>query len=472
MWKQAATNETTTAVRDSSERSSSTTEASAQGESGEASSADQHPESKADGSSSQPATKDVIALRSLDAYFEKLKGPEKKEEQQPPPVVAQAAASATASAPAGQSTRAPEATSSKPEAGPQDAQQTKDMDEVMELLQKILDSQSKDTPGQAKGQEQKGPQPEMKIVSLNVPSEYQRWLDAQLSINPPTALNILLAINVAVFLFELASPEAVPGLIVTSLPSLLGAKVNALIAAGEWWRLVTPMFLHAGFFHILLSSAVLLAIGPSVEVAYGSFGFLAAFLTGGVYGNLMSFLQTADVTVGGTGPIYGLVGAYLVYLWKNKDAIGKDDAEGSFWSLIFFAALNVAIGSSLPIDDWTHIGAALGGVFFGALAAPTLKRMPIGFSKLQDVIKAEVEKDGGKIVGSEGSASSSSGSDGRRKSSDVEPGGTLFLLEGPGPKRQAWIMAACLGAAALLLQLSTTGIPQDLLDVSSQITTI
>ena len=53
----------------------------------------------------------------------------------------------------------------------------------------------------------------------------------------------MIAINVAVFLFELASPEAIPGVIATSLPSLLGAKVNTLIEAGEWWRLVTPTFL-------------------------------------------------------------------------------------------------------------------------------------------------------------------------------------------------------------------------------------
>jgi len=54
----------------------------------------------------------------------------------------------------------------------------------------------------------------------------------------------------------------------------------------------------------------------------------------------------------------------------------------------------------------------------------------------------------------------------------VEAGGTLFLLERPGPKRQAWIMAACLGVAALLLQFSTTGIPDNLLDVTNQISSI
>lgn len=52
------------------------------------------------------------------------------------------------------------------------------------------------------------------------------------------------------------------------------------------------------------------------------------------------------------GPLYGIVGAYMVYLWKNKGAIGKEEAEGNLWSLIFFATLNVALGSQLPIDDW------------------------------------------------------------------------------------------------------------------------
>jgi len=57
---------------------------------------------------------------------------------------------------------------------------------------------------------------------------------------------------------------------------------------------------HAGFFHILLGSVVLLSLGPSVEIAFGSFGFFAAYFTGGVFGNLMSFWETAEVTVGGT----------------------------------------------------------------------------------------------------------------------------------------------------------------------------
>lgn len=63
---------------------------------------------------------------------------------------------------------------------------------------------------------------------------------------------------------------------------------------------------HAGFFHILFGSIVLLSLGPAVEVAYGSFGFFAAYFTGGVFGNLMSYLQTADVTVGGTVSVFNL----------------------------------------------------------------------------------------------------------------------------------------------------------------------
>jgi membrane associated rhomboid family serine protease len=85
-----------------------------------------------------------------------------------------------------------------------------------------------------------------------------------------------------------------------SLPYLYGAKVNELIVDGEWWRLVTPMFLHSSLVHIGLSTWALLSFGPGVESAYGSVGFGMIYLIGGLFGNLMSFFHTPQGTVGGT----------------------------------------------------------------------------------------------------------------------------------------------------------------------------
>eukprot|EP00243_Klebsormidium_subtile_P013161 TRINITY_DN8481_c0_g1_i2.p1 TRINITY_DN8481_c0_g1~~TRINITY_DN8481_c0_g1_i2.p1 ORF type:complete len:189 (+),score=37.85 TRINITY_DN8481_c0_g1_i2:362-928(+) len=77
------------------------------------------------------------------------------------------------------------------------------------------------------------------------------------------------------------------------------------------------------------------------------------------------------------GPLYGMVGAWLVFLIKNREVIGKEKADNMTRQAIFLSALNVALGNPLPIDDWTHIGAALGGLLFGALAAPKLVKKPM-----------------------------------------------------------------------------------------------
>jgi hypothetical protein len=52
------------------------------------------------------------------------------------------------------------------------------------------------------------------------------------------------------------------------------------------------------------------------------------------------------------GPIYGLVGAWLIFLIKNRDIIGKEKADNMTRQAIFLSALNVALGNPLPIDDW------------------------------------------------------------------------------------------------------------------------
>jgi len=185
-------------------------------------------------------------------------------------------------------------------------------------------------------------------------------------------VNTLVGVNLAVFLFGLASPQGVPGMGDASLPYLYGAKVNELIVDGEWWRLVTPMFLHSSLVHIGLSTWALLSFGPGVESAYGSVGFGMIYLIGGLFGNLMSFFHTPQGTVGGTGPIFAVMGTWLVYLLRNREIIGLEVADDMIRKLAIMTAITVAFCNSFPIDDWTHLGAGVVGIVFGLFTCPTV----------------------------------------------------------------------------------------------------
>ncbi|KAF0923297.1 hypothetical protein E2562_005258 [Oryza meyeriana var. granulata] len=112
--------------------------------------------------------------------------------------------------------------------------------------------------------------------------------------------NLLAAINIAVLLFEIASPVRNSDIENLSLPLMYGAKINDLILLGEWWRLLTPMCLHSGFLHIALGCWVLLTFGPRVCRAYGQTTFLLMYILGGVCGNLTSYVHTSELTVCGT----------------------------------------------------------------------------------------------------------------------------------------------------------------------------
>lgn len=183
----------------------------------------------------------------------------------------------------------------------------------------------------------------------------------------------LVSINIAVFIFEIASPIKDSDYGFYSLPSMYGAKVNALIVIGEWWRLVTPMFLHAGLFHVALSCWVLLSLGPQVCKAYGWFTFFLIYILGGISGNLMSFLHTPDPTVGGSGPIFAIIGAWLIYQLQNKDVISQELKEKMFLNSVIATAASFPIGSFGPIDYWTHVGAVFTGILYGLLTCPVVQ---------------------------------------------------------------------------------------------------
>ncbi|KDP32935.1 hypothetical protein JCGZ_12966 [Jatropha curcas] len=186
-------------------------------------------------------------------------------------------------------------------------------------------------------------------------------------------ISSLVSINIAVFLFEIASPVRNSEFELLSLPLLYGAKINDLILVGEWWRLVTPMFLHSGVFHVALGCWSLLTFGPRVCQGYGSFTFFLIYILGGLSGNLTSFLHTPGPTVGGTGPIFAIIGAWLVYQMQNKDVIAKDVSESLFQKAIITTGLAFILSHFGPIDDWTHLGAVLTGIAYGFFTCPTLQ---------------------------------------------------------------------------------------------------
>ncbi|GAB7386737.1 rhomboid protease YqgP [Bacillaceae bacterium] len=175
---------------------------------------------------------------------------------------------------------------------------------------------------------------------------------------------VLLAVNLLMFLWLTLQGGSEN----TETLIRYGAKYNPLILEGEWWRFLTPVFLHIGFAHLLFNSFALYALGAVVERIYGSFRFLVIYFLSGVSGNVASFLFTPNISAGASGAIFGCFGALLYFGTQHRNlfsrTMGKD-----LWLML---AVNLAIGFIYPgIDNYAHLG-GLGGGFLaaGALALP------------------------------------------------------------------------------------------------------
>ncbi|PJK15778.1 rhomboid family intramembrane serine protease [Chryseomicrobium excrementi] len=100
-----------------------------------------------------------------------------------------------------------------------------------------------------------------------------------------------------------------------------GVGQNGLVAEGEYWRLITPIFLHGGFMHLLFNMFSLFLFGPELERLAGRARFLTIYFLSGLTGTVASFLfEDAMYThLGASGAIYGIFGAFaaLVYYTRN-----------------------------------------------------------------------------------------------------------------------------------------------------------
>ena len=167
-----------------------------------------------------------------------------------------------------------------------------------------------------------------------------------------------------------------------------GAKVNYLVREQhQWWRLITPMFIHINLLHLMVNMYSLWVVGPYVEKLYGSAKFVVFWIVTGIasivasyftvlppgrqVGRLGSFLfKTMDVpSAGASGALFGLVGVLFVFGIKYRRELPEGFKRAFGTGLIPMIALNLFIGyvGRGLIDNAAHLGGLVAGAFMALL---------------------------------------------------------------------------------------------------------
>jgi rhomboid protease GluP len=160
-----------------------------------------------------------------------------------------------------------------------------------------------------------------------------------------------------------------------------GAKYGPLLAAGEWWRFLTPIFLHGSLLHLAFNSIVLMDLGPAVEQLYGSQKFVVLYVLTGAAGFAFSNMwHPYSVSIGASASLFGLIGAMIAYGHRNRRSLG--DTVKSMY--VRWAIYGLIFGFVMPgIDNSAHIGGLIAGLLFGLAVSdmPSITRESILFWK-------------------------------------------------------------------------------------------
>jgi rhomboid protease GluP len=150
-----------------------------------------------------------------------------------------------------------------------------------------------------------------------------------------------------------------------------GANFGPYTLSGQWWRLLTYVFLHGGPFHIAMNMWCLWNLGTLCESLYGRWTYAAIYLITGVGGGLASVAWNPQVlSVGASGAIFGLAGALIASFYLGEFSFSGISIKGTLSSLLSFAAFNLFLGSLIPgIDNACHAGGLVTGLIVGGLIA-------------------------------------------------------------------------------------------------------
>jgi membrane associated rhomboid family serine protease/Flp pilus assembly protein TadD len=149
-----------------------------------------------------------------------------------------------------------------------------------------------------------------------------------------------------------------------------GANWGRLTMTGQWWRLITYMFLHIGILHIAMNMWSLWYLGSLCESLFGTWTFGAIYVVSGVAGGVASLAWNPHaVSAGASGAIFGLVGALIASYYLGEFSMPQGFIRPQLRILVIFAAYSLLNGIFGRVDNAAHLGGLAAGLAFGALIA-------------------------------------------------------------------------------------------------------
>lgn len=193
-------------------------------------------------------------------------------------------------------------------------------------------------------------------------------------LNTPFVTYGLLGITVLVYLLEVWSSRSLS--IATPVLWLYGARWNNAILLGQWWRFVTPIFVHLDLMHIAVNGISLFYLGVLTEKIFGHWRFFVVYMVGGIAGNIASFaFNGTALAAGASTAIFGLMGAFL---FLGDTFRGNPTIAALSRNFVMLAGINLVFnlfGSG--VDIFGHIGGFIGGFLIaGIVGAPNLGPVP------------------------------------------------------------------------------------------------
>lgn len=137
-----------------------------------------------------------------------------------------------------------------------------------------------------------------------------------------------------------------------------GGLVHFNVVEGEWYRLLSHMFLHADFTHLLMNMFTLIIFGKLIEGALGSLKMGMIYFISGLFAGLLSLsIDTVSISIGASGGIFGLIGAFIVYLFTKK-SVNNQFVVQTLIGIVILSLLTLFINN---VNHFAHLGGFLGG---------------------------------------------------------------------------------------------------------------